>query len=49
MEWPPRSGKQEKFPEVDRAGWFTLETAKEKILQSQRGLLEELRRIAEPN
>jgi predicted NUDIX family NTP pyrophosphohydrolase len=48
IEWPPRSGKQEKFPEVDRAGWFTLEIAKRKILRSQTGLLEELRRVAEP-
>jgi predicted NUDIX family NTP pyrophosphohydrolase len=48
IEWPPRSGKQGKFPEVDRAGWFTLEIAKRKILRSQIGLLEELRRVAEP-
>jgi predicted NUDIX family NTP pyrophosphohydrolase len=46
MEWPPRSGKREEFPEVDRAGWFTMETAKQKILPSQSGLLEELRRLA---
>src|SRR5687767_14431620 len=31
MEWPPRSGKHAEFPEVDRAGWFTLEEAREKI------------------
>jgi predicted NUDIX family NTP pyrophosphohydrolase len=45
MEWPPRSGKRAEFPEVDRAAWFTLETAKEKILQSQAELLAELRRL----
>jgi predicted NUDIX family NTP pyrophosphohydrolase len=43
MEWPPRSGKRQEFPEVDRAEWFTIETAKEKILKGQVGFLEELR------
>src|SRR6476659_8632072 len=28
MEWPPRSGKQQEFPEIDRAEWFPIETAK---------------------
>jgi len=42
MEWPPRSGKYQEFPEVDRAEWFTIETAKEKILKGQVGLLDEL-------
>jgi predicted NUDIX family NTP pyrophosphohydrolase len=42
MEWPPHSGKQQEFPEVDRAGWFDMEAAKEKINRVQRGLLEEL-------
>src|SRR5216684_5961308 len=45
MEWPPRSGKRAEFPEVDRGGWFALELAKEKILKSQVGFLEELRRL----
>jgi predicted NUDIX family NTP pyrophosphohydrolase len=35
MEWPPRSGKQQEFPEVDRAEWFDIETAKIKILKGQ--------------
>jgi predicted NUDIX family NTP pyrophosphohydrolase len=43
MEWPPRSGKYQEFPEVDRAGWFMMEVAKEKILKGQVGFLEELR------
>jgi predicted NUDIX family NTP pyrophosphohydrolase len=43
MEWPPRSGNKKEFPEVDRAGWFTLDVAKRKILKSQLSLLEELR------
>jgi predicted NUDIX family NTP pyrophosphohydrolase len=42
MEWPPRSGKQQSFPEIDRAGWFKLEEAKEKINAAQSGLLDEL-------
>ena len=45
MEWPPRSGKRKEFPEVDRAGWFSLEVAKEKILKGQLGLLDQLQRI----
>ncbi len=42
MEWPPRSGRQQEFPEVDRAGWFAADAAEEKILEGQRGLLEQL-------
>lgn len=41
-EWPPRSGRFEAFPEVDRAGWFTLGEAREKLLESQWPLLERL-------
>jgi predicted NUDIX family NTP pyrophosphohydrolase len=44
MEWPPRSGKRQEFPEVDRAGWFDLKAAKGKILKGQVALLEELQR-----
>jgi len=42
MEWPPRSGRFEKFPEVDRAEWMTLAVAREKILPSQAPLLDRL-------
>lgn len=42
MEWPPRSGKWRTYPEVDRAGWFDLATAREKILRGQVGFLDEL-------
>ena len=42
MEWPPKSGKQAEFPEVDRAAWFAIGEAKEKILPSQLPLLDEL-------
>ncbi len=42
MEWPPRSGKKQEFPEVDRAEWFTIDTAKKKLLKGQVGFIEEL-------
>ncbi|ESY92342.1 NUDIX domain-containing protein [Mesorhizobium australicum] len=42
MEWPPRSGSMKEFPEVDRAGWFTLTEAGVKILQGQRPMLSDL-------
>jgi predicted NUDIX family NTP pyrophosphohydrolase len=42
MEWPPRSGKMAEFPEVDRAGWFTLDRARVKLNPAQLPLLEEL-------
>jgi len=42
MEWPPRSGKQQSFPEVDRAEWFVIDTARKRILKGQLGLLDEL-------
>lgn len=35
MEWPPRSGVQREFPELDRAGWFTLDEARQQIAASQ--------------
>ena len=44
LEWPPRSGKRKEFPEVDRAAWFDLTTAKDKILKGQVALLEDLQR-----
>jgi len=42
MEWPPKSGRQQEFPEIDRAGWFPIETARTKILNGQAGLLDQL-------
>jgi predicted NUDIX family NTP pyrophosphohydrolase len=42
MEWPPKSGTLREFPEVDRAGWFSLAEARHKILPGQAPLLEEL-------
>ena len=42
MEWPPRSGTMREFPEVDRAGWFDLDEARERILPAQAPLLDRL-------
>jgi predicted NUDIX family NTP pyrophosphohydrolase len=42
MEWPPRSGEKQEFPEVDKAEWFDLEQAREKILPAQAELLDRL-------
>ena len=42
MQWPPRSGKQAQFPEVDRAGWFQIKQASRKILKGQAGFLDQL-------
>jgi predicted NUDIX family NTP pyrophosphohydrolase len=42
MEWPPRSGQQAEFPEVDRAEWFSVEEAKVGILKGQVGFIDEL-------
>ena len=43
LEWPPRSGRMQEIPEVDRAAWFAVDLAEKKILEGQRGLLDELR------
>lgn len=42
MEWPPRSGRQQHFPEIDRAEWFTLDDARRKINKAQVALLDQL-------
>jgi len=42
IEWPPRSGKKQKFPEIDRGEWFNVQEAKEKINPSQSALIDEL-------
>jgi predicted NUDIX family NTP pyrophosphohydrolase len=42
MEWPPRSGKKQSFPEVDRGGWFSAAEAKQKINSAQRVFIDEL-------
>ena len=43
LEWPPRSGRRIEIPEVDRAQWFTLDAAREKINPAQAALLDRLR------
>lgn len=42
MEWPPKSGNIQSFPENDKAQWFTVEEAKKKIFKGQRGFLDKL-------
>lgn len=40
VEWPPKSGRFRSYPEIDRAAWFTLAEAREKILPSQLPILD---------
>ncbi len=42
MEWPPKSGRMQEFPEVDRAGWFPIEAARMKLLKGQTRFLDQL-------
>jgi len=42
LEWPPRSGRTQAFPEIDRAEWFTLARAREKMIPAQAALLDRL-------
>jgi predicted NUDIX family NTP pyrophosphohydrolase len=46
MQWPPRSGQMREFPEVDRASWFGLDEARERILPAQAPLLDRLAECA---
>jgi predicted NUDIX family NTP pyrophosphohydrolase len=45
MEWPPKSGRRQSFPEVDRAAWFTLDEARTRINPGQLPILDELARL----
>lgn len=45
MEWPPRSGKQHEFPEVDKGEWFTIPVARERLQAGQCGFLDELEKM----
>jgi predicted NUDIX family NTP pyrophosphohydrolase len=45
LEWPPGSGRRQEFPEVDRAEWFSLEAAKQKLVSGQIGFIEELEQL----
>jgi predicted NUDIX family NTP pyrophosphohydrolase len=42
MEWPPRSGRTAEFPEIDRAGWFDVDTAREKLVPAQAAFVDRL-------
>ena len=48
LEWPPRSGAQREFPEIDRAAWFGLLEAREKINAGQAELLDRLQAATAP-
>ncbi len=42
IEWPPRSGKKQQFPEIDRAAWFDHDTARRKLVPAQKALIDRL-------
>ena len=42
LEWPPRSGRRQEFPEIDRAAWFDVDTARGRIVAAQRPFLDRL-------
>ena len=48
LEWPPRSGRTQSFPEIDRAGWFDLPTAREKLNPAQAAFVDRLEERATP-
>jgi predicted NUDIX family NTP pyrophosphohydrolase len=45
VEWPRGSGRMHEFPEVDRAGWFSLDEAKEKLIAAQAEFVDRLRQL----
>ena len=49
LEWPPKSGRRQSFPEIDRIAYFTLPMAKQKMIAYQLPLLAELERRIGPN
>ena len=48
MEWPPRSGRRQAFPEIDRAEWFPLDRAREKLLPAQAAFVDRLEEEGPP-
>jgi predicted NUDIX family NTP pyrophosphohydrolase len=48
MEWPPKSGTMQEFPEVDRANWFSLAEARRKILKGQAQFLDRAMKLVRP-
>jgi predicted NUDIX family NTP pyrophosphohydrolase len=49
LEWPPRSGRQSEFPEVDRAAWFGIDEARERINPAQAEFLDRLVGVVTPD
>lgn len=49
MQWPPKSGKLQTFPEIDKAGWFTAGEALVKILPGQQGFIHQLQELVGPD
>ena len=47
LEWPPKSGRRQQFPEADRAAWFSIAEARERINKAQAALLDQLERSVE--
>jgi predicted NUDIX family NTP pyrophosphohydrolase len=45
LEWPPRSGRKQEFPEVDRVEWFGLDAARVKLVKGQRAFLDRLSEV----
>ena len=45
IEWPPRSGRRQSFPELDAAAWFRLDAARERLVKGQRPALDALERL----
>jgi predicted NUDIX family NTP pyrophosphohydrolase len=46
MEWPPRSGRMQRFPEIDRAEWFAVDVARTKMLEAQQPFLDRVLELA---
>jgi len=42
LEWPPKSGRKQQFPEIDRAQWFTPAEARQRIIPAQAGFIDQL-------
>ncbi|WP_431277157.1 NUDIX domain-containing protein [Leifsonia poae] len=48
LEWPPRSGKVQEYPEIDDARWFPVDEARSKVVKGQLAILDALERVASP-
>jgi predicted NUDIX family NTP pyrophosphohydrolase len=49
MEWPPKSGRQQEFPEIDRADWFSVSEAKKRIVKGQIGFIDRIVALTSAN